>query len=80
VGGHPRPSEGVLVELQARRGRRWQTFATSRARRSGRFRRAYRFTRTSGVQRYRLRARVPQQPDYPYAPGGSRPVSVIVYG
>jgi hypothetical protein len=80
VGGHPRPSEGVLVELQARRGARWQTFATTRARRGGRFRDVYRFTRTTGVRRYRLRARVPRQPDYPYAPGGSRPAWVTVYG
>ena len=80
VGGDPRPRAGVLVELQARRDGRWQTFSTTRARRNGRFRDLYRFTRTTGVQRYRLRARVPGQSEYPYAPGGSRPASVTVYG
>ncbi|MGH2802211.1 MAG: carboxypeptidase-like regulatory domain-containing protein [Thermoleophilaceae bacterium] len=75
-----RAPRGLLVELQARRGRRWQTFGTTNTRRGGRFRYSYRFTRTLGVQVYRLRARVPRQRGYPFAPGGSRPVRVRVRG
>jgi 5-hydroxyisourate hydrolase-like protein (transthyretin family) len=71
---------GVLVELQARRGARWQTFATTRAGRDGRYRYAYRFTRTTGVQRYSLRARVPGQPGYPFAAGAAQPIVVRVTG
>jgi hypothetical protein len=71
---------GVLVELQAQRGRRWQTFATTRAGKRGRFHYAYRFTRTVGVQRYRLRARVGAQLGSPFANGASKPVLLRVRG
>jgi hypothetical protein len=70
----------VLVELQAARGSRWQTFGTARTRRGGRYRFTYRFTRTVGVQRYELRAHVPEQRANPYASGSSRPVRVKVRG
>jgi hypothetical protein len=77
----PIPPRGALVELQARRGAGWQTFGTTRARGpKARYKFRYRFTRTTGVQRYSLRARVPDQPAYPYAPGASRPVVVTVRG
>jgi hypothetical protein len=79
IGGRPLLA-GLLVELQARRGRGWQTFATTRAGRGGAFTYHYRFTRTVGTQVYRLRARVPAQPGYPYAAGGSRSVRVRVSG
>jgi hypothetical protein len=78
--GRPRPRRGMLVEMQVQRGRRYQTFATTHARRNGRFSLRYRFTRTSGVQRYRFRALVRRQPTYPYATGASRPVVVRVHG
>jgi hypothetical protein len=70
----------VLVELQAKRGRRWQTFGTARSSRAGRYRFSYPFTRTGGVQYYVLRARVPRQAGYPYATGASRPEIVVVRG
>ena len=76
----PIPRRGVLVEMQAQRPGGWQTFAIARTNARGRFRSAYTFTRTAGVQRYQLRARVPQQPVYPYASGASRPVAVTVAG
>jgi hypothetical protein len=79
AGPFPR-QPGVLVELQARRGKRWQTFGTTRANGNGRYRFRYRFTRTTGVQRYRLRARVTPQNGYPYAGGTSRPARVTVSG
>jgi hypothetical protein len=78
--GRPRPRRGVLVELQARREGGWQTFGTTRSGRRGRFSFGYTFTRTTGVQAYALRARVPRQAAYPYASGASRPVQVRVIG
>jgi hypothetical protein len=75
-----RAARGTLVELQARRGRHWQTFATTRARRGGRFAYAYTFTRTFGVQHYRLRARAPAQRGFPFTSGASRPVVLRVIG
>jgi hypothetical protein len=80
VRGGPVPENGAVVELQAKRETGWQTFGTARARRGGRFRFRYQFSRTTGVQHYRLRARVPSQSGYPYAPGASRPVRVTVRG
>lgn len=77
----PVPSTGVLVELQAPRGRhRWQTFATTMTRPDGQFSYNYRFTRTTGVRRYSLRARVAAQDNYPYLTGTSRAVKVRVSG
>jgi hypothetical protein len=76
----PFPRRGVVVELQADRGRKWQTFGTTRTNRKGRYRFKYRFTRTTGVQRYNLRARVPAQATYPYSAGASKPVTVNVSG
>ncbi|MGH9026468.1 MAG: carboxypeptidase-like regulatory domain-containing protein [Acidimicrobiia bacterium] len=78
--GKPVPGRGVLVELQARRESRWQTFGTTRAGPKRTFRFGYTFRRTSGVQRYKLRAHVPRQSIYPYAPGDSKPVRVTVIG
>jgi 5-hydroxyisourate hydrolase-like protein (transthyretin family) len=71
---------GLLVELQALRGNQWQTFATTRTRKGGRFDYRYRFTRTFGVQRYALRARIAAQVGSAFATGASRPVSLVVKG
>lgn len=68
---------GVLVELQAMRGRRYQTFATTRTRRDGSFRYRYRFSAGSGGT-YALRARVPRQAGLPFATGATRTVHVRV--
>jgi hypothetical protein len=78
--GRPRPRAGVLVELQAGRTGGWQTFATTRSRRGGSFNFGYTFTRTTGVETYALRAKVPRQAAYPYARGASRPIHVRVAG
>jgi hypothetical protein len=80
LGARPFPPGGALVELQARRGSGWQTFGTTRTNRRGRFHFDYTFTRTFGVQRYALRARVPAQGVYPFASGWSRPLRVTVAG
>jgi hypothetical protein len=74
----PVPKRGVLVELQVDRGSHWQTFTTARARGRGRFRAAYRFSRTQTAANFRMRVHVPGQASYPYAKGSSRPFVVRV--
>jgi hypothetical protein len=72
---------GLLVELQAQRGRRhFQTFGTTHTNGAGEFRFSYRFTRTLGVQQYHLRAQIPAQRTYPFATGWSHPIAVKVIG
>ncbi len=76
----PPPTGGKLVELQARLSDRWQTFRTTRTNEVGRWAVRYRFKRTRGVQRFRFRARLPEEAGYPFAAGGSRPIAVRVRG
>ena len=76
----PAPAGGKLVELQVRLSGRWQTFRTIRTDPAGRWAIRYRFKRTRGVQRYRFRARLPREANYPFATGGSRPLTVRVRG
>lgn len=80
LAGRPIPRGGVLVNVQARRGRTWQTFRQVRVGASGRYRVRYRFVGGRGVRRYALRAAVPQQSAYPYAAATSRPFHVRVQG
>jgi hypothetical protein len=75
----PVPVGGVFVNMQARRGHRWQGFGdpvhtTAR----GTYRIAYRFTRTFHTTRYRLRVHIPAQGGYPYATGWSPAITVRV--
>ena len=76
----PIPRGGVLIDVQARVGSRWQTFKTARARTSGRWTVRYRFTSTRGVRTYSFRARVRQDTGYPYAISKTRSVRVKVIG
>jgi hypothetical protein len=76
----PAPAPGKLVELQARLSDRWQTFRTTRTDAAGRWSVPYRFKRTRGVQRYRFRARLPHEANYPFVAGGSRRLTVQVRG
>jgi hypothetical protein len=76
----PAPTGGKLVELQVRLSRRWQTFRTTRTDAAGRWVIQYRFKRTRGVQRFRFRARLPHEANYPFAAGGSRSLTVRVRG
>jgi hypothetical protein len=72
------PAEGKSVELQFRLpGLPWRVFRTVRTDRRGRFRYAYRFSDddSRGV-RFRFRAHLPAQGDWPYEPGSSKPVAV----
>jgi hypothetical protein len=76
----PPPPGGKLVELQARLSDRWQTFRTTRTNDVGRWTIGYRFKRTRGVQRFRFRARLPEEASYPFAAGGSPSIGVRVRG
>lgn len=71
---------GVIVEMQARVGRSWQIFAVASTRRGGSFSYAYRFTHTTSLQHYALRAVVPAQLGYPFAGGSSTAVILRVSG
>ena len=72
--------DGKLVELQARVGKSWRTFATSRTDRRGRYAVRYRFRSTTGRVTYKFRARLPRERAYPYAAGKSRTKAVVVRG
>jgi hypothetical protein len=76
----PAPPGGKLLELQVRLPKRWETFRTIRTDADGRWNARYHFTRTFGVQRYRFRARLPEEAGYPFAVGGSPPLTVVVKG
>jgi hypothetical protein len=73
-----RVAAGRAVELQFRlAGMPWSEFRTLRTDASGRFRYAYRFSDDdSRGARFQFRAYAPPQQDWPYEPGGSRPVLV----
>ena len=77
--GRPIPASGKLIDMQVKVGRRWQTFATTRARgRRASFDYRYRFTRTTARIIYRFRALARAESAYPYATGASRIVKVRV--
>ena len=71
---------GKLVELQARVGKRWRTFATARTDDGGRYGVRYRFKSTTGRVTYKFRARLPKERAFPYEPGRSRVKTVTVRG
>lgn len=72
------PAEGRPVELQFRLpGLPWSEFRTVQTNHHGSFRYAYRFSDDdSRGARFQFRAFAPAQEDWPYEPGGSRPVLV----
>ena len=80
VQGSPLPPTGKLLELQVRLPGEWETFRTIRSKPDGRWRIRYRFRRTCGVQRYRLRARLPAEAGYGLSSGASRVLAVRVKG
>jgi hypothetical protein len=67
-----------MVELQARSGGRWVTFATARSDGRGRYRYRYRFERTFTRQTYGFRAVVRNETGWPYLTGSSNRVYVTV--
>ncbi len=65
------------VELQAWANGKWIAFKSADLR-NGRFSASYRFTRTFSAMRYRFRAVIHADPDFPYAAGTSPVVKVVV--
>ena len=81
LGQLPGPNaDGRAVALQARSGKKWRTFKQLRTDADGKFKGKYRFTHTSGRQRYVFRALVKSQNGYPFEPGASHKRKVIVRG
>jgi hypothetical protein len=82
VASLPLPAAGKLVELQVYYGRKqgWKTFRTMRTDAQGRWAMRYRFLNTECHTTYRLRARIPTEAGYPFAPGRSRTRKVRVLG
>jgi hypothetical protein len=75
------PPTGALVELQVRSRGQWRTFAQPRARaKTGRYAYRYRFETVRGRASFKFRARIRQQPGFPFITGTSRPVRVQVRG
>jgi hypothetical protein len=65
LGGHI-PRAGKLVELQARVGAGWRTFASVRTDRRGRFAHRHRFATTSAGRSFAVRVRVRHESAYPF--------------
>jgi hypothetical protein len=76
----PVPAAGVVIDLQARVSRRWQTFNSLRTNNAGKWHASYRFHATTGLQTYTFRARVRGDTGFPYTPSRSRRVEVRVQG
>ncbi len=72
------PRTGKLVELQARVGAGWRTFATLRTDSRGRFRHAHRFSPLSGGRTYWFRLRIPRETAYPFERATTRTLAVPV--
>ena len=82
--GHlPEPAAAgrvVILQANAPGSHRWITFRRATTGGRGYFRSGYRFTSTTRTTRYRFRALVPRQDDYPWLQGHSKPVRVLVRG
>jgi len=80
--GAPVPRRGKLVAIQYLEAatRRWRPVLVTRTDHDGRFRARYRFRYVSDTASIRLRATALAEERWPYAPGSSRPVAVVVRG
>jgi hypothetical protein len=80
--GAPLPRRGKLVAIQyyESAARRWRPVLVTRTDHSGHFRASYRFRYITGAANIRLRAVALAEDRWPYAPGASPPLSVLVTG
>jgi hypothetical protein len=69
-----------IVKVQANVGGRWQVFRTDGTNERCRYASGYRLHATTGATRYRFRALVPPQAEYPYQRGHSRARTVSATG
>ena len=74
------PPGGKRVELQFYARGKWRTFASVATRGHARWGYTYRFDGSRGTVRWRFRAQVTREADYPYVTGHSRRVAVTVTG
>ena len=77
MGSIPGTDASTRVELQALAGRKWIPFRTATLS-NGRFSARYKFTNTTSTHRYRFRAVVRKDANFPYAPATSLTVRVLV--
>jgi hypothetical protein len=80
--GAPLPRRGKLVAIQYREAAtgRWRPVLFTRSDHGGRFRARYRFRYVVGSARIRLRAVALAEERWPYAPGASPSLVVMVRG
>jgi hypothetical protein len=80
--GAPLPRRGKLVAIQYREEEtgRWRPVLVTRSDHDGRFRAHYRFRYVSGRTEIKLRAMALSEERWPFAPGASSPLTVIVDG
>jgi hypothetical protein len=71
------PRARVQVNVQLRDGREWRTVDHVKTRAGGRYAWRHRFERSSAGRRFVFRAQV-DSPIYPFVPGHSRPVRLLV--
>jgi hypothetical protein len=71
------PAAGKLIEFQALRGGSWVTFAVGRSGRDGRYAVPYAFA-PGPLTWHWLRALVPVESGFPFAPGANSPLLVLV--
>ncbi|HVO53971.1 MAG TPA: hypothetical protein VMT37_06105 [Solirubrobacterales bacterium] len=81
-GGAPFPRRGKLVAIQYREEAtgRWRPVLVTRSGHDGAFHAHYRFRYVSGRTEIKLRATVLSEERWPFAPGSSRPLTVVVNG
>jgi hypothetical protein len=72
------PARGKLVELQAYERGKWRSFGSARSGASGRYAYRYTFRAESIGRRFRLRARVRADSNYPFSLGYSKVLRVRV--
>ena len=80
VGSFPLPSVGKLVLIQVLQRNAWRTFMTRRTDAAGRWHARYRFSGTRGHAVYRFRIHIPREAGFPYEPGSSHSIKVVVDG
>jgi hypothetical protein len=82
TGGARIPRRGKLVTIQYREeaSGRWRPVLVTRSDHGGHFHARYRFRYVSGPTRIRLRATALSEEAWPFAPGSSLPLAVVVDG
>jgi len=79
----PGPNNGgrvIVLQANVPGSRQWITFRRATTNTQGDFQSSYRFRSTTQTTAYQFRAVVPEQSDYPWVEGESRPAMVLVRG